>query len=857
MTQDKGNHPEFDDVVRSVRNDEPTAGQVGESAGRVWQKLQATAADAQLQPEIIQGCEDVVKLLPAYSAGQVSAQRALLVETHLRDCVTCRRKAEGRESANVLKWARAESVRPVNAWPRFAMAAAAVVLLVVGFFTYNTYFAVPAGARATLQSLDGGAYRVTPEGDRPIAVGDELKDGDVLRTASGAHAFVGLSDGSLVEVRERSEFAVNARGKNMTIALDRGAVIVQAAKRNTGHLYVKTPDCRVAVTGTIFSVNSGVKGSRVLVVEGSVEVEHGSNDDMLHPGDQVVTGDNMQTVSAEQEIGWSKNLNKHLELLASLKKLQNRLEQVALPAPRYNSALLARMPADALFYASLPNAGQALEQANQILQEQIQQSSSLREWFTHGDPQAAVKMNETIAKIRLLSDYLGDEVVVVGFGGEKSGVAVVAEVRRTGLADFLRSQFKSETDKHELQVIGESDLVSTADRNGEPVALVRQNEVVFSSDRSTLIRVNAQLNAGGAGLDRTELGRRLADAYSRGAGFLLGADLHAAMAGKSNAHHRDANLVRSGFGDMRYLIVEHRELNQVPENRMVLDFAGARRGIPSWLGAPSSMGSLEFVSRNASVAVALVMKDPQLILADVFAMSGDSAKAQADLAEAESKLKLRLREDLAAHFGGDAVIALDGPVLPTPAWKFVVEVHDAEKLQGSLATVVNSVNADLQQHGKPGLDLQVEDVGGQRFYSLQSRESKAKPMYYTFAAGYMIAGPDRAVLMNTLRTRVTGDSLARSGEFKALLPKDDNANYSFVAYQNLAPILQPLLSTVDNEQAKVIQELAADSRPSVIVGWGRENQIEAVTNSRLVGFDWLALSSFFSDSHGTKREQNP
>jgi hypothetical protein len=208
-----------------------------------------------------------------------------------------------------------------------------------------------------------------------------------------------------------------------------------------------------------------------------------------------------------------------------------------------------------------------------------------------------------------------------------------------------------------------------------------------------------------------------------------------------------------------------------------------------------------------------------------------------------------------AHFGGDGAFALDGPVLPTPSWKLVIEVHDAPGLAVSLTKLVEGLSQEAQNHGKPGVDMKTEDVNGQRYYTVQSRETSSKPMYFTFSAGYMIIGPNRAVLMNTLRTRATGDSLARSGEFKALLPKDEAANYSAIAYQNLGPILQPLLSQVTGEQARAVQELAADSRPSVICARGGQNQIEAVTNSRLLGADWLTLGTLLKG--GTSHRPTP
>ena len=61
----------------------------------------------------------------------------------------------------------------------------------------------------------------------------------------------------------------------------------------------------------------------------------------------------------------------------------------------------------------MPNAGQALEDANRIMQEQIQQSPELRDWWTHGNPNAASDMNAMVTKLRALSDYLGDEIVVI------------------------------------------------------------------------------------------------------------------------------------------------------------------------------------------------------------------------------------------------------------------------------------------------------------------------------------------------------------------------------------------------------------------------------------------------------------
>ena len=93
-----------------------------------------------------------------------------------------------------------------------------------------------------------------------------------------------------------------------------------------------------------------------------------------------------------------------------------------------------------------------------------------------------------------------------------------------------------------------------------------------------------------------------------------------------------------------------------------------------------------------------MVKSPALILDDIVAMAaaGDDGARQA-LAELESRLDLRLREDFAETLGGEFAFALDGPLLPTPAWKVIVEVYDPARLQASLQTLVTRAADEAQR----------------------------------------------------------------------------------------------------------------------------------------------------------------
>ncbi|MGD0737142.1 MAG: FecR domain-containing protein [Terracidiphilus sp.] len=847
-------------AIQALQADEPEAEQVSVSARRVADRLGIDMIN-ESAVDSITSCDDVQCLFGSYRAGKMSPARSLLIEAHLRDCSDCGRRFRGGAGA-ILDWS-APKARHAAAWhPRaFGWASACTIaLLVTFFFVYKIYWQVPTGVRAEVQSIDGPAYRISETGDRRLSPGETLGEGETLKTSGGGHAVLRLTDGSTIEVNERSVVGVGARGRDMTVSLENGAVIVQAAKRTSGHLYVKTPDCRVAVTGTIFSVDSGLKGSRVAVLQGSVHVLHAGVDTLATAGNQVTTNDNLSPEPVSEQISWSHDRDKYLVVLSQLVTLRQQIEQIPFPQPRYSSDLLARVPASTTLYISVPNLGDFLSEANQTFHDQLKQSPALQEWWNSGHANNTADLDAMVEKIHQVSKYLGDEVVIVGSRQAKnSGFAIIADVKQSGLDDLLKSQFPASDSKPGITVLDQHSLSSasvTSKGNHGGYAVVREHEAIFSNSPATLALINAQLNAGASGFATSGFGQQISAAYGRGAGIILAADLHQMIGNQTKqtdaGNRANAAMEKSGIGSASYLIAEHRELNGQPENRVDLEFSGARQGIASWLAAPAPIGSLNFVSPNAAFAVAALSKDPKAIADDLIAMAapnGDSK--QNGFTEAEDKLQINFRDDLAANLGGDFLLSLDGPVLPTPSWKAVIEVNDSDRLESTLERLTEAIRKQAGANAKHSITIEASDAGGQRYYSVVDTVTGNNVAQYTYADGYMIVAPSRALLIQSLQTYSSGSSLANSAAFRALLPKDANENYSAVAYQNLSPVLTPLMTELSGETADAVRKLAADARPTVVCARGEQSRIEAASDSRLFGFDFLTLETLINN--GNKR----
>jgi hypothetical protein len=636
-------------------------------------------------------------------------------------------------------------------------------------------------------------------------VGTELNDRDVLRTAGGGHASVRLIDGSTVEVGERAEFRVSATRRDTTVYLDRGQIIVQAAKRRTGHLYVASPDSRVAVTGTIFSVNRGAAGSRVSVVEGEVHVEHGNENNVLHAGDQVSTHPSMGRTAVADEISWSRNYDQYLALLKQFVAVKGKLAQVQLPGLRYGSRLIDSVPEGTNIYVSLPNLGRAIADLQRIVTDQARQSPELQQWMQSQMPE----FEKMTARLTNLGDYIGDEVVFASQSCQGFCGVLMAEVTRPGLREYIDSEIaKQGADMGSMKIV----------YAGNKVIMGEQPQLIEAAQR------------GGSQFASSEFGQAVSGVYRQGAGLFAAVNIGQIF--------RDNNKATGvGLEKTKYLIAEQKQVNGKSEYSAVVKFDGPRSGIASWLAAPGAMGSLNFVSPDAQFATSFVVKQPAEMLQDVLALApgGDRMKFTSDDFEANFGVSL---QQLASYLGGEVTIAVDGPLLPVPSWKVVAEVRDAAGLQSSIARMLETANIKLRTNGQPDLVLKQETVNGRTYYSMAAPFGQVRmEVNYVFVDGYLLAAPNRNLLDRAMRDRAAGTTLARSQQFTNLLPRDNRANYSGMVYENAGELMQLMADTasavrnVTPEQQKNAAEIARGVEPMLVCVYGENDRIEVASQS--------------------------
>ncbi|MFN0123947.1 MAG: FecR domain-containing protein [Blastocatellia bacterium] len=830
-------HPEelLDQTLDGIRRQVIDSSIINDAADRVWARLQreqtagasGTTEQGERQmnmnaemKETITGCADYQRLMPALLGGELSGARRMLVEDHTRECLPCRKALKSlREDyaggAPMTAAPRATGLAATlgnlpgarNKTLRWAMAA----MLLVGLglaaipLVQRFYYSVRV-LNTVVQATDGPVYRVADDQTIALNNGAQIAKGEKVRTAKDAGAVVRLADGSLIEMRERSEFWLSESPEGTTIHLERGSVIVQAAKQRNKHLYVATPDSLVSVVGTIFSVNSGTKGSRVSVIEGEVHVTHASKEWVLKPGDQVTTSQAIEKVALQEEIAWSREAGRYGQMVDELRKLSKEIDaRVARPELRHSTRLLNLMSEGTAVYVAIPNLTTMMAEAHELIGQRLAQNPALQSWY-EGEGRAD-HVNEAIGQLREFGAYLGAEAVVNvglntknGMHGGPESVLVLAELRdAAGLRAYV--------DSKKLPVLFVDDpqnAVVPQDNKRHMLIWINGDLLAATPDLHTLKQAAARIAAQGPPA-ATPFYNTIAGLYREGAGLIVAADLEqiigAAMQHKPRAGAKEGATDKAareralaeqlGLGNFRHFIAELKEKDGKPYNRAVVTFAEARRGVASWLGAPAPMGALNFISPEASAVAAFVVKKPSEMVDDIFgALNAMDNKFGEQLRQMETEHGISLRNDIAAPLGGEFAFAIDGPVFPLPSWKLIFEVYDQNHLQQSLEKMVAELHAHLQKDGKKGVSLEKNEAGGRAFYVIRSLDYGFE-LNYTFVDGYFVGTPGKATLERALRTRESGVTLVTSKKFRAALPEDNNTSFSALFYDNTAAKMAP------------------------------------------------------------------
>ncbi len=797
----------LDEALEAMKHEDLDAGTLEAARMRVWDKVTHTAGAT---------CAEFRPDFRAYLSGGLGASRRVLMEDHLSRCATCRASmAQMKGDRRVV----AMPQRSASRWTRWGtLAAAAVLVLSVLYLGRDVIDAkmAPGGPRATVVSATGELYRL-PGG--ALETGASIGERELVRTGPGAHAVLRLADGSTVDVNERTELFVTTAWSGRAIHLQRGDIIVQAAKQRRGHLRVLTRDSIASVKGTVFAVSAGMGGSVVSVVEGSVAVNQPGRDVVLSPGEQAASNDALATSVAEA-VAWSPGAEEYLELLASFATIERQLAESSPDELRTHSDLLPYLPAGAFVYGAVPNLGGKISQALVLAEQQASEKAAFAAWW---NSETGQQLKQMVDRVQSVSSLLGNEIVFcagsMGPGREVPMVmSSVLPGKRAELASALDGLFAE---------AGEAAL---------PYSL-SDSLIVISSSPANLTWALGNLGKGAGSPFAAAIEAR----YRRGAGWLVGIDTAPVIA---MAEGDDAPPVElAAMTGMKYIFLEQRAPAGAEENEVTLVFQGGRKGMASWLADSGSAGAAEYLSADALLAGYASTREPwQLFQELTTLLKKENASFDTDLAQANEKLGAEFMDNLAKAMGTEAAFALNGFSVSGPTWVMAALVNNPAVIDSSLQKLVDTFNAELAPEEQGNRIVFGQETAGGRVWSTMKPASFPLGVTWTYDGGYLVAASDRAAAERAIATRNGGAQLVWSPGFLGQLPSSAGLHPAAFAWLNPKGALGIISALAPNPALK---ELLAGRDPVLVVFDGTAEQIHAASRTRLSGLmmDVMLLES--------------
>jgi hypothetical protein len=523
---------------------------------------------------------------------------------------------------------------------------------------------------------------------------------------------------------------------------------------------------------------------------------------------------------------------KHPGLLEEFGKLIQKLQKdVQYPTGRTESNLLPLLPAGTIVYAAMPNYADSAHQALDIFKQELKESKPLQDWWQEGDlAKNGPKILKALENFYQLQECVGNEIVLSAtMTGKDPNVVVFAQIKKPGLKKLLEeaiAQASEEKPNPGIHVYEPQDLAALKKEppKDDLIVLVRPDYVVAGGNLTAVKNFSARLDRPAAEFPSTLFGKRVAEEYKGGVTVLAAADLQRAIleARKGNGKEKDqAGFQQSGFADMKYLVWDRKELGGQTLSQVELSFAGPRHGAAAWLAKPASLGSLDFVSPKAMMALSLKLVSPGQIFDDIKDMAGPSSANQfAAIENGQKALNLNLKDDLLNLLTGEITLELDDVSQPMPKWRAFLGVNDAAHLQKTMAQLMALTQM------KPAQDVE----GGVTYNTLLiPNGKKATEVGFAFADGYLVIGSGRNATAEAVRAHKSGESLAKSKRFLAALPPGKSTEASMMIYQDPIGLASLQLRQSFGDLADSVGKLAGTMTPGVISVYGEDTAIREIS----------------------------
>jgi hypothetical protein len=783
----------FDELLKKIREEEAPAEQVADAQERVLQRLTGSTSLA---------CAEIRPQLAEYAAGNLKESRRLLIDDHLSRCLECRHAlAEVKGKKKVVVMPHMRSFRWTG-WMRWAVAAAVVLMAIYLGKGYIDSWMAPSGPNATIVSLSGDLYRLPQES---LPVGSTVQKGDVIRTARGGRAILKLNDGSRIELNERTELAIQTAWSGDTIRLNRGDIMVQAAKQRHGSLRVVTHDSVASVKGTIFSVSSGTAGSLVSVVEGSVAVSQAGSDEVLTSGQQAYTSATMKNVTLNDAISWSQDAEKYYSLLNEFARIEKELADMPGPAPRTEAGLLSYIPSGTQGYVAIPNLDNPIQQVMDLIEQYSIENSILQEWWTSGEGQ---KLREIFEQVQVFTQLLGEEVV------------------------FLLVEDPSDSDRKIPLLMAhvlpgrEPDMWKALDdvfkNNAEAPYELVDGLLLVSGNESQLESIVPLLGSGASSPFAAEINNY----YQKGVTCLVGIDVSAL----TTKFKQSLPSQIIGLSNMQYLFFELDSDSGGDATKATLSFQGHRSGILSWLASPASAGSIEYISPEAIAVLSASTRNPREAFDELMEIAGQNSEFIDGLEEFESKTGIRVGDDIASSLGTDFTMAVERLSIPIPGCVGIFEVLNPDTLDETVNRLVDAYNEWLPPEKADSMLVYTQEITDGRTWNSLKTKLAPVALYWTYDRGYLITSLDRTLADRAIDIRDSGLQLIHSSKFQEYLPVSAGLHNSGLFWFDNNEMLSELASAIPNPE---LLQLIDIREPSLVMVNAEDEQIRVASHSRL------------------------